>query len=663
MQDARKSREQLLAEIKELRRRLTELEQADEGRRNLAQNLVAEKILSKAVLESLPGIFYLFDDQGRPIRWNEALEGVSQYSAAEIAGMRFPDFFRKKDRGKVEAGMQRVFANGRATMEVELVSKDNGRIPYLLSGSPIEIEGQNFLVGLGIDITERKRLEEAFRDLFLHAPMGIFIVQNRKFRLVNHGFQTITGYSEKELIGKNCLILATPEFKDKIRLHAVQMLKGKSSSPYEYQFLTKGGEIKWAMESVTTTSFQGKQASIGYFMDITGRKRLEDQLSRVQKMHAIGILAGGIAHDFNNLLTAIMGYGELMTMDLDMNDPHYWYTEEIIKTATRGSTLTHQLLAFSRKQILQPRVISINSLVTGMDKLLRRLIGEDIDLATIIDADLGAVRADRGQIEQIIMNLAVNARDAMPHGGKLTIETGNVFLDENYEQRHLEVNPGPYVMLAVSDNGMGMDAATQSRIFEPFFTTKKLGQGTGLGLATVYGIVKQSGGHIWIYSEPGQGTTFKIYLPRVAADLDVSEVKTSTVTTLEGRETILVVEDDTTLRKAISRSLKKYGYKVLEAANGVEALLIGEKHNAPIHLLFTDVVLPQMSGRELAGRLRPLRPGLKILYMSGYTENAVINHGILKESQGFLQKPFKVKNLLEKIREILDAPQSVASGQ
>lgn len=655
MQDAEKSRELLLAEITGLRLRLAELEQADEGRRNLAQNLMAEKVLSKAVIESLPGIFYLFDDQGRPIRWNAAFEGVSQYSATEIAGMRFPEFFREEDRGRVEAGMQRVFASGRATVEVELVSKDNNRIPYLLSGSPIEIEGRNFLVGLGIDITKLKRLEESFRDLFLYAPMGIFIVQNRKFRLVNPGFQTITRYHEKELTGKDCLILATPEFKDKVRQHAKQMLKGKSSSPYEYQFLTKGGDIRWAMESVTTTSFNGKKAAIGYFIDITERKRLEDQLTRAQRMEAIGILAGGIAHDFNNLLTAIMGYGELMTMDLAKNDPHYRYTEEIMKTATRGSTLIHQLLAFSRKQILQSRVISINSLVTGMDKLLRRLIGEDIDLVTNIDPDLGAVRADRGQIEQIIMNLAVNARDAMPHGGKLTLETGNVFLDESYEQRHLEVTPGPYVMLAVSDNGVGMDAATQSRIFEPFFTTKKLGQGTGLGLATVYGIVKQSGGHIWIYSEPGQGTTFKIYLPRVEEDLDVTEVKAFTATCLKGRETILVVEDDNTLREVIPRTLKKYGYQVLEAANGGEALLIGEKHQAPMHLLLTDMVLPQISGRELADRLRPLRPGLKILYMSGYTEHAIINNGILKEGEGFLQKPFKVKNLLEKIREVLDA--------
>jgi CheY-like chemotaxis protein len=290
-----------------------------------------------------------------------------------------------------------------------------------------------------------------------------------------------------------------------------------------------------------------------------------------------------------------------------------------------------------------------------MERLLRRLIGEDIELVTITDPELGAVRADKGQIEQIIMNLAVNARDAMPHGGKLTIETGDVYLDEKYERTHLDVTPGPYVMLAVSDNGVGMDAETQSHIFEPFFTTKMIGQGTGLGLATVYGIVRQSGGHIWVYSEPGQGTTFKIYLPRVEEALSIAEPKAIEVTELKGRETILVVEDDDTLREVITRGLKRFGYGVLTAANGGEALLTCEKRKGPIHLLLTDVVLPQMGGRELAGRLVALRPDLKVLYMSGYTENAIVNHGILDEDVGFLQKPFKVNAMVRKIRKVLDA--------
>jgi len=663
MKDEEKSREQLIEELKEVRLQLLEIERAEKRRKNLAHRLMTEKILSEAVIESLPGIFYLFDDQGKPVRWNEALEEITQYSAEEIARIHLLDFFGKEDRSKVEASAKKVFNDGKATVEADLLAKDQSKTPYLLTGRRVTVDGENYLVGLGIDITKRRRLEEAFRDLFFYAPIGIFIVQNRKFKMVNPGFLKITGYNEDELLGKDCLTLATNEFKEKIRVNAIQMLKGKRSSPYEYQFQTREGEIKWAMESVTTTSFNGKKSTIGYFMDITERRRLEDQLARSQKMEAIGILAGGIAHDFNNLLTALLGYGELMKMDLDRKDPHYYYTEEIMKTATRGSNLTQQLLAFSRKQILQPRVISINDLVGNMERLLRRLIGEDIELVTKIDPDLGAVRADKGQIEQIIMNLAINARDAMPHGGKLTIETADAFLDETYEQRHLEVKPGPYVMLAVSDNGMGMDLDTQSHIFEPFFTTKRMGQGTGLGLATVYGIVRQSGGYIWVYSEPGQGTTFKIYLPRVDEDLDTSEIKPPMVTDLKGRETILVVEDDKALREVISKGLKKFGYGVLEAANGGEALLICEKRKAPIDLILTDVVLPQMSGRELVERLEETRPGMKVLYMSGYTENAIVNNGILKDNVGFLQKPFKVNVLVLKIREILNACRSAASNE
>lgn len=315
MKDEEKSREQLLEEVKELRLQLLEIERAEKRRKNLAQKLMTEEILSEAVIESLPGIFYLFDDQCKPVRWNEALEDVTKYSAEEIVKIHLLDFFEKEDRRKVEASVQQVFTDGKATLEVDLLSKDHSKTPYLLTGSRVTVEGENYLVGLGIDITKRRCLEEAFRDLFFYAPIGIFIVQNRKFKMVNPGFQKITGYSEDELLGKDCLTLATFEFKDKIRFNAVQMLKGKRSSPYEYQFLTKGGEIKWAMESVTTTSFNGKKSTIGYFMDITERRRLEDQLTRAQKMEAIGILAGGIAHDFNNLLTALMGYGELMRMD------------------------------------------------------------------------------------------------------------------------------------------------------------------------------------------------------------------------------------------------------------------------------------------------------------------------------------------------------------
>ena len=353
----------------------------------------------------------------------------------------------------------------------------------------------------------------------------------------------------------------------------------------------------------------------------------------------------------------MMAVSRLM-MGLRPEDPFHLYVEEITKAVNRGASLTNQLLAFSRKQILQPQVINLNDMVTDMDKMLQRLIGEDIDLVTCIDQELGLVKADPSQIEQIIMNLAVNARDAMPHGGKLTIETANVYLDQAYALGHADATPGPHVMLAVSDNGTGMDTETLSHIFEPFFTTKESGKGTGLGLATIYGVVKQSGGNVWVYSEPGQGTTFKVYLPRVEEGLEIVKPKTAPVISLEGKETILLVEDDVGLRELISRALRHYGFTVLEAAQGGEALLLCEKEKAPIHLMLTDVVMPHMSGATLAERLRVLHPEMQVLFMSGYTEDAIVHHGVLNSDVNFIPKPFRMLALVQKVREVLDSTSS-----
>jgi CheY-like chemotaxis protein len=374
-------------------------------------------------------------------------------------------------------------------------------------------------------------------------------------------------------------------------------------------------------------------------------------------MEAVGRLAGGVAHDFNNLLTAILGYSELLLLDLSEKDPRRHYVADIIHTADRASSLTRQLLAFGRKQILQPRILNLNEVITDMEKMLRRLLGEDLDLIPLLDPHLGAVKADPGQMEQVIMNLAVNARDAMARGGLLTIETENVSLDEAYVQDHVEVIPGPYVMLAVSDTGAGMDAATQAQIFEPFFTTKEPGKGTGLGLATVYGIIKQSGGHIWVYSEPGQGTSFKIYLPRVAEAALPLMAAAAPAASLQGRETILVVEDEKELREVICQALRTYGYTVLEARHGSEALLICARHQGQIHLVLTDVVMPKMNGGQLVERLAPLRK-MKVLFMSGYTEDTASLQGLLAAGVPFLEKPFKIITLVQKVREVLDLPWS-----
>ncbi len=330
--------------------------------------------------------------------------------------------------------------------------------------------------------------------------------------------------------------------------------------------------------------------------------------------------------------------------------------EEIIKTTERAAALTRQLLAFGRKQIIQPRIINLNEVIQGMEKMLRRLLGEDLDLITLLDPELGAVKADPGQMDQVIMNLAVNARDAMPRGGLLTLKTENVFLDEAYIWEHMEVIPGSYVMLAVSDSGTGMDADTKAHIFEPFFTTKEPGKGTGLGLATVHGIIKQSGGHIWVYSEAGKGTTFKIYLPRVEAQAVSLQPQAAPAASLRGQETILVAEDDEKLRGAICQTLRSYGYSVLEAGNGNEAILLCGQHQGPIHLVLTDVIMPGMSGGELIERLAPLNRKMKVLFMSGYTEDTAALQSLLAAGVPFLEKPFKMMNLVEKVRQVLDTP-------
>ena len=425
---------------------------------------------------------------------------------------------------------------------------------------------------------------------------------------------------------------------------------------YETAFRAKDG--RWvevnASFSLLRDPSVGIVGTVGVVKDITEHKRLEENLRQSQKMEAVGRLAGGIAHDFNNLMTIITGRAEMLLGRLRPDDPLHRDIELFRKTSARAAAVTRQLLAFSRKQVLQPKVLDLNAVVAGTDSMLRRLIGEDIDLVTVLEPALWHVRADPGQLEQVILNLAVNARDAMPNGGKLTIETGNVELDEGYASRHVAVKPGSFVLLAVSDTGMGMDEATRSRMFEPFFTTKEQGEGTGLGLATVYGIVKQSGGNIWCYSEPGQGTAFKIYLPRVDEAVESLEPAPPAAEPQRGTETVLLVEDEDELRSVAREILEMYGYAVLEAQRPDDALLIAERHSGPIHVLVTDVVMPKMNGRDLARRLAPLRPETRVLYISGYTDEAIVRHGVLDPGTAFLEKPFTPDELARKVREVLD---------
>jgi two-component system, cell cycle sensor histidine kinase and response regulator CckA len=392
---------------------------------------------------------------------------------------------------------------------------------------------------------------------------------------------------------------------------------------------------------------------IGVALDITDRKHLADQLRVSQKMQAVGELAGGVAHDFNNLLMIVKGHAEMLLDRIDSSSARH-NLEQIQGATERAATLTRQLLAFSRKQVLQPKVLDLNDVVAGMIKMFARVIGENIDLAFLPGSKLAPVKADPGQMEQVLLNLVVNARDAMPDGGRLTIETCNVELDSVSASQHPVMEAGSYVMLIVTDTGCGMDAGTQARIFEPFFTTKGQGKGTGLGLATVYGVVKQSGGFIWVYSEVNHGSTFKIYLPQVTADLERGASEKISRGTHPGTETILFVEDEEGVRELVRDYLGKSGYRVLEAADGLQALEIAAAHRGQIHILVTDVVMPRLSGRELVTRITAARPEIKILYISGYTDDSIFRHGVLEGGVAFLQKPFNLKDLAQKIRQVLD---------
>ncbi|MFZ0197752.1 MAG: ATP-binding protein [Candidatus Sulfotelmatobacter sp.] len=503
-----------------------------------------------------------------------------------------------------------------------------------------------------------RRSEMNFRSLVTNAPYGICRCDSTGQLLnVNPALLAMLGYSSaKELVGQHLGALY-PDSHQWFEL-ADYLRAGAPFNGLIAEWKRKDGLGTVVRVSGRAVSFADNEKAFELFAeDVTERRALEQQLQQSQKMEAVGRLAGGIAHDFNNLLMVISGYSEFLLDRLGPDPALRGPAQEIAGASQRASSLTRQLLAFSRKQMLAPKILDLNEVVTENLKMLTRVIGEDIDLVMVPAAVLGSVRADAGQIDQVIMNLAVNARDAMPAGGKLTIETSNVSLDEEYARFHAPLRPGDYVMLSISDTGQGMDSETQSHIFEPFFTTKGT-KGTGLGLSTVYGIVKQSGGYIWVSSEAGKGTTFKIYLPRVAERAEtVAQVVTSeeAVPTEPGTETILLAEDEANLRYLARQFLEKQGYKVIEAADGAAAMQIAVAHEGVIHLLLTDVIMPGMNGRELAQRISEIRPQTKILYMSGYTENVIGHDGTLDAGVSLLQKPFTLRDLKSKVREVLDS--------
>ena len=502
--------------------------------------------------------------------------------------------------------------------------------------------------------------EERYHVIFDASPLPMWLYETPSLRIcaVNQAAIDLYGYSPKDFLEMTLYELRSPAEAERLRkLFAdtpeppvrwdtgVWVHRKKDGTPMDMEIHTH------------LVVVGGRPMRLSVQIDITEQRRMEQQLRQSQKMEAIGQLAGGVAHDFNNLLTAILGYSDLLATEVGQKSPLLDSIDEIRKAGQRAAALTGQLLAFSRRQILEPKVLDLNALVANLEKMLRRLIGEDVRLITVLDRVIGRVRADAGQIEQVILNLAVNARDAMPKGGLLTIATQDVDLDEAYARNHVTVRPGSYVMLAVTDTGEGMSTETKSHLFEPFFTTKGQGKGTGLGLPTVYGIVEQSGGYVWVSSEVGRGTAFKVYLPRVAAELEVRKIGIAKAPA-GGAETILLVEDEQSVRALIRKLLVRNGYTVLDAGGGQEALETALRHTGPIDLLLTDVVMPEMGGSELAGRIRSLRSEIKVLFISGYTDDVIVRQGLVAEALSFLQKPFTPNALALKVRQVLDAPES-----
>jgi PAS domain S-box-containing protein len=493
--------------------------------------------------------------------------------------------------------------------------------------------------------------EARYRKISEASFDGIDVVVDGVVREANRGFAEIFGYTVDEIVGRPVTDFIADESLPDVELRAAEMSEGT----FEVVGKHKSGR-RIILEATTRLhTFGGREGRIGAVRDVTEKRSLQGQVSQAQKMDAVGRLAGGVAHDFNNLLTVILSCADFQLTDLAEDAPQREDIEQIRAAALTAASLTRQLLAFSRQEVIRPRLIEVNSVVTTAEGILKRLIGEDILLTVLLSPENPVVKIDRGQLEQIVVNLAVNARDAMPQGGKLTIETQTLNLDEGYASTHWSATPGKYAVLAVTDSGSGMDEQTRSRIFEPFYTTKEAGKGTGLGLAMVYAIVKQSGGFIWVYSELGNGTVFRIYLPVADQGLEEESPRPLSAAEARGTETILVAEDSAAVRNTALQILQRSGYTVLEAPNGKSALDLARKRAGKIHLLLTDVVMPEMSGRELAEEFVGLRPGVRVIFMSGYTDDAVVRHGVLSASIEYIQKPFSPDSLLRKVREVLDA--------
>ena len=586
---------------------------------------------------------------------NRAFTRALGYSAEDATKLEVRALFA--ERSRVDALLGTLEESGQAMLGVASLRHKDGRSIDLESRAGASTAGgRKHYCFVARDLDEKQRAADGereralrFRILTEAAFEALAITEGGRIIDGNAPFEAMLGAPISELIGRSVMDFIPPEFQGQM----IQRLQSGLVEPFDHDIMRVDRSSIPVEAQAKTVSVLGRTLRVTALRDISQRRKLENEVRRALRMEAIGRLAGGVAHDFNNLLTVILSVVKVMEQaPRDAGD--IADLQQIEAAAERAAQLTSHLLAFARKQITEPKVIDLNGLVQGIDSLLRRLIGEHIALKTVCQPGLGVVRADPTQIEQVVFNLAVNARDAMEGGGTLTIETANVALGAAYAANHPDVEPGDYVMIGVSDTGEGMDAATLARIFEPFFTTKGQGKGSGLGLATCYGIVKQSGGSIWVYSEPGRGTTFKVYLPRVRAELSAAEPRRAAISPV-GHEVLLLVEDDELVQRIAVRILAMHGYKVHAAGDGVEALVLFEELDGKIDAVITDVVLPKMSAKDLVRELKALRPGLRVLYTSGYTENTVVHQGVVDVGVNFLAKPYLPSDLALAVRTMLDA--------
>jgi two-component system cell cycle sensor histidine kinase/response regulator CckA len=632
---------------------------------SIARQQSAATVFQNVVEFSLVGIQILQD--GKYAYANRKVAALFGYSQEELLALdSWTEVVAPSDREMVLDQVRRRISGEtpHAHYVFRGLRKDRTTIDIEIRSDRTEFNGRPAVIGTLIDITERKQAmlalraaELKFRTLVEQSIVGFYVVQENRMTYVNPRLCEITGYSAEEMKSRPVLDFIADEDRPIVSENIRQRIEGKVQSlRYSLRMKHREGRIVHVEVHGTITEQDGKPAIIGVLMDMTEQRRTEEQLRQSQKMDAVGRLAGGVAHDFNNLLTIINGYSEMIADELPPGTPMRQSVEEILNAGERAANLTRQLLTFSRQQVLMPVTLNLNDRFRDMENMLCRLIGADVDLKFVEARQIWPIRADAGQIEQVMMNLVVNARDAMPHGGKLTVESSNVELDDTYVTMHPDAQPGQYVMLAVSDTGCGIDKPTRQRIFEPFFTTKG-DRGTGLGLSTVYGIVREAGGHIEVYSELGLGTCFKVYFPRDLSCESIESTPPEPSALPGGDETILLVEDEDGVRGLARMVLQKRGYRVIEARDGADALRLSEQEPSLIHLMVTDVVMPHMSGRILAERLQALRPEMSVLYMSGYTDDTVVRHGVLDANMHFLQKPFTGAGLSEKVRAVLDARQ------